>query len=371
MSVRKINKSWYIDFRYNRNRYRLKSPVDTKSGAQAYEALIRQKIVKGEPIIEIPNQETQTFREFSKKWFDSYVMNNNKPSEQRQKEYVLRLHLNPVFGDLPLDQIPIQLIEQYKSIKIKSGLAHKTINNHLTIFAKCLNTALEWEIIEKVPKIKKLKIPPYESEFLSYRECELILSHANGVWHDMIFLGLKTGLRLGEITGLEWTAIDFESRTLTVKQALVRNMLVSPKSNKIRHIPMTSELCEILSKRRKAKGYVFTDENSDFLKAERCRRNLHLICKEAGMRKIKWHTLRHTFASHLIQQGAHQIEVQRLLGHSDIQTTMRYAHLAPSSLRNAINLLEEIEENDNFGQYMGKHSNFSLNFLSSKKVNEV
>ena len=364
MSVRKINKSWYVDFRYNRSRYRIKSPDSTKSGTQAYESLIRQKLARGETIIEQLDK-NQTFEEFSKKWFETYVINNNKPSEQRQKKYILRLHLNPIFGKVPLNQIPIQLIEQYKSIKIKSGLAGKTINNHLAILAKCLNTALEWEIIDKTPRIKKLKIPPYESEFLSHEECEHLLSHAEGVWYEMIFLGIKTGLRLGEITGLDWSSLNFKDRILTVKQALVRNMIVSPKSNKIRHVPMTNELCELFSKRKQNKGYVFTDENGDFLKAERCRRNMHFICKKADIKNIKWHTLRHTFASHLIQLGAHQIEVQRLLGHSDIQTTMRYAHLAPSSLRKAIDLLEPKEENINFGQYMGKQANITFNLSNS------
>jgi integrase len=97
----------------------------------------------------------------------------------------------------------------------------------------------------------------------------------------------------------------------------------------------------MFSQRHKKKGFVFVDTDGKFLKAERCRRNLHFICEDAGMKKVKWHTLRHTFASHLIQRGANPVAVQRLLGHSDIQTTMRYTHLNPKELYNAINLFKD------------------------------
>lgn len=352
MSIRKFRRSWWVDFCFDRTRYRKKSPENSRAGALAYESLLRQKLVRGESLDD-EKEKVPTLKEFSTKWQEIYVRNNNKPSEQRQKEYTFRVHLNPILGKLPLDKIPMQKIEEYKSIKIKSGLRNKTINNHLTILAKCLRTAVDWEIIDKIPKIVKLKVAPYESEFLSQEECDLLLAHAKGIWYEMILFALRTGMRLGELTGLDWSAVDLKEKRVSVVRALVRDQIVSPKSNKIRHIPLTDEVCQVLNRREKKSGFVFVDENGDFLKAERCRRNLHFICDRAGMKRAKWHTMRHTFASHLIQLGAHQIEVQRLLGHSDIQTTMRYSHLAPSSLRKAIDLLDPNKGTESFRQHLG------------------
>lgn len=368
MCVRKKNKVWSVDFRFNGIRYRKKSPENSKAGAQRYEAELRQKLAGGKSL---KDKKVPTLQVFTKEWQETYVRNNNKPSEQRQKEYTFRVHLNPIMGKLPMDRISIQKVEEYKAIKIKSGLNRKTINNHLTILAKCLRTAIDWEIIDKMPKIIKLKIEPYESEFLTQKECENLLANAEGVWYEMILVAWKTGMRLGELTGLDWSAVSLEERRLSVVRALVRNEIVSPKSNKIRHIPLTKEVCEVLKRREQKSGYVFVDDDGDFLKAERCRRNLHFICNKAGMKKVKWHTMRHTFCSHLIQRGANQIEVQRLLGHADIKTTMRYAHLAPSSLRNAIDLLDDSQKNNNFGQFLGnfpKNGNKNQCNLSKEKI---
>ena len=87
-------------------------------------------------------------------------------------------------------------------------------------------------------------------------------------------------------------------------------------------------------------GYVFLDASKRPFDHQRLKVRLAGVCKRAGLRRIGWHTLRHTFASHLAMRGVPLGAVQALLGHSTITTTMRYAHLAPSTLRTAIDLLD-------------------------------
>lgn len=145
---------------------------------------------------------------------------------------------------------------------------------------------------------------------------------------------------MGELTALDWGDVDLQKKTITVRRALVRNIMVSPKSNKIRHLPLTDELCLLLSKREKKKGFLFTDNNGQPFKAECARRTLHRICEKGGVKIVGWDTLRHTFASHLAEAGASMRAIQELLGHSDIKMTMRYAHLSSSTLRRTIKLLE-------------------------------
>src|SRR5665213_2729324 len=89
MAVRTMKKSWWVDFRANHTRYRKRSPENSRAGALAYEATLRQKLARGEPIDRVATQRDQLFEEFAEKWFNEYVVSNNKYSEQRSKRYVL------------------------------------------------------------------------------------------------------------------------------------------------------------------------------------------------------------------------------------------------------------------------------------------
>jgi integrase len=359
MAVRKIKNSWYIDFRFGRKRYRVKSLENSKSGAQAYEAMLRQRLARGESI-EAKEEKMVTFKVFSEKWHNTYVINNNKPSEIRQKELILRKHLNPFFGKLSLDKIDNLKIENFKAMKKKEGkISLKTVNNILAVLGKCLRTADDWGELIKVPKIKPFRLPPSKFDFLSVPESRELLNSAEGDWYKMILIALKTGLRLGEILALSWEEVNLVKQTLTVRKSLVRDIMVSPKSNKIRHIPLTDELCEVLNEDIKAGGFLFTDINNKPFKAECSRRTLHRICNKAGLRIVGWHTLRHTFASHLAEAGASVKAIQELLGHSDIKTTMRYAHLSPLVIKDTIKLLEPNIEPNDFGHHMGNEPIFT------------
>jgi len=102
MAVRKIKKSWWVDFQYAGKRYRKRSPVNSKGGAWAYETQLRQKILKGEPLEEIESEEKQqAFREFAWKWHELYCKNNNEYSEIQEKMYILKSHLVHFFRKYP------------------------------------------------------------------------------------------------------------------------------------------------------------------------------------------------------------------------------------------------------------------------------
>jgi integrase len=157
----------------------------------------------------------------------------------------------------------------------------------------------------------------------------------------MIFVALRTGLRLGELRGLEWGDIDFERKILSVKRGLVRNEVTTPKNNQIRYIPLGDDVCEMLLKRKRDCGYIFLSERREPIAESSAPRLLKAVCKSAGIREAHWHLLRHTFASHLATKGVSIRIIQELLGHSTVAMTMRYAHLAPSALREAVELLTQ------------------------------
>lgn len=359
MSARKFRDSWWVDLRDPQGqRHRVRSPENSKAGAQAFEAVLRQKLAKGEPIEKERTREKEmTLEKFSAQWFQLYVVVHNKPSEQRNKRLALDKHLLPFFGKMPLGAIGVADIERFKLAKLQENLKAKTINNYLCTLSRCLGSAVDWELLDHKPRIKLLKVEPQPSDYLSHEESiKLVESCDEPMWKQMILLALHTGMRLGELFGLEWSDISFEQKTLTVRQSIVRGHIGTPKSNKIRYIPLTEEVCRLLYEGRGQSGLVFHREDGNPLSHHIAERALDRARKKADLRHIGWHKLRHTFASHLAMEGVSMRAIQELLGHSTIVMTQRYAHLSPSALRDAIVILERRHEKavtDNFGQPVG------------------
>lgn len=358
MAVRLIRNSWWVDFRVDHIRYRKRSPENSRGGARAYESSLRKKLARGEAITsETRKTELWLFRDFAKKWFEDYVLPNNKTSEIATKRYALAGTLVPFFGQRPIGEIDAHDVERYKAALVRKGLSRKTINNRLTILRKCLQCAYEWLALKgSPPKIQWLKCPPPHTDYLSLEESELLLRHSSGVIGELILAALRTGMRQGELKGLQWSSIDWQNRTLVVRHSYcdLTRSLDTPKNNRERHIPIDLDLYEALNARRRETGYVFLGDIGEPFSRYQLRPALNAACRRAGIRKIGWHTLRHTFASHLAMMGTPLNVVQALLGHSSIEMTMRYAHVAPSALRTAIDLANPRAANaHNCGQPVG------------------
>jgi len=121
MAIRKVRKSWWVDIRYKHIRYRIKSPDNSRAGAQVHEAYLRRKLANGESIVtdQMSGKQEQLFEEFADYWFETYVVTNNKTSEVTRKKYTLKNSLVPFFGKTPIDQITTLQVEQFKAKKNK------------------------------------------------------------------------------------------------------------------------------------------------------------------------------------------------------------------------------------------------------------
>lgn len=225
MAVRNIKGSWWVDLRADRTRYRRRSPENSRAGAKYYEATLRQKLARGESIdvAERAKPQDQVFGRFAWQWFDQYVVPNNKPSEQKTKKYILNGSLVPFFGKMRLGKITTHDIERYKAHALKEGVARKTINNRLSVLRKCITTGYDWlELPGTPPKVAGLKCPPRAMDYLSPDECELLLANANGVIREMLLTALRTGMRQGELKGLQWSSIDWQNRSINREGFSVR-----------------------------------------------------------------------------------------------------------------------------------------------------
>ena len=184
-----------------------------------------------------------------------------------------------------------------------------------------------------------------EFDFLDFVETSRPVEAADPDWYVMILTGLRAGLPQGELIGLRWEDVDLVARRLVVRQAIVRGMVGTPKSGKKREVPLSPELRDALKSHRHRRGaYVFCSvDGSPFTKGA-TKWPLWRSCRRAGIRRIGWHCLRHSFASHLVMRGVPLKAVQELMGHATIDMTMRYAHLSPDVKRDAVGVLDSIEE---------------------------
>ena len=317
------------------------TPFTAKKRAEAYENQLRQELLERDGRPRTAPVLAPLFAIYADEFMETYAKVENKPSEVDNKERTLRVHLKPEFGKKRLDEITKADIKAYRSKKLMSGLSPKTVTNHVTILTKLLAEAEDADLISFVPRVRRMKMPPTGFDFLTVEEANALIDAAEGEWRAMIVVGLRTGLRQGELLGLQWQDVNLDKGFLVVRCSVFRGRVGSPKSNKGRVVPLCDEAVETLTAHRHARGpYVFCGLRGELLTDNLCKWPLKHACEQANLRRIGWHVLRHTFASHLVQSGTSILKVQQYLGHSDIRVTMRYAHLNPELERDSVKALD-------------------------------
>ncbi len=254
----------------------------------------------------------------------------------------------PPFGDTPLDQIsPFDIekfITQMKKKKSKRGrpYAPATIKHQIVLLTRLYSVAEKWGFYNGVNpcrKVKKPKLNNQVTEFLNDDELNSLLD-VLGQWPNRMSAGfvsfcLHTGLRRGELFNLQWDDVDLTRQTMTLK---------NPKGKLDQTLPMSDKAVDILRNLPKEfdTPWVFcgkagkkrTDFKGPWLR----------IKKAAGLPdNFRLHGLRHHFASSLVSAGTDLYTVQKLLCHKDASMTMRYAHLADQTLRDAVKLSDNLQ----------------------------
>jgi integrase len=345
-----VKEAWMIDVAVTlengrTQRIRRVAPLQNKRAAERYELELRRELIEGQ----FNRKEDQskrrepslTLAEFSKPFLGVYAVTNNKPSGVEAKRIICNNHLIPALGSRRLDQIGVQDIEAFKAEKLTDGYAPKTVNNFLAVLRKLLTVAVEWGKLEQAPKIQWLKIPDPEFDFLSFEEAERLVAGAPDTWRTMIVVALRTGLRIGELLALRWDDVDLVAGRLVVRRSASRGIIGTPKNGRSREVPLSDRALADLKGHRHLRGeLVFCGETGRLLNRGECKWPLWRACRLAGLRRIGWHVLRHTFASHLAMRGVPLKAVQELLGHSTMEMTMRYAHLSPDLRRDSVRLLD-------------------------------
>lgn len=355
---------WRYRFAYQGHRYGGSTPRghNTKKAAEKLERQHLEKLVSRQYTGKMP-----TVAEFAERFTD-HQETRTKPLTQIQQKATIKTHVVPHIGKLRLDQVDVARIDGLVSLWAKNSAA-KTINTRLGTLRRMLSLAAEWDIIAKVPRIRFLKIPKDTPRFLSDEEAALLVLKADPLWRSMILVALRTGLRVGELRGLQWGDVDLTRRTLQVRRTDPGRRHVgatSPKGNRERTVPLTAEataeLASIRPEKPKADEFVWPallkrqGERRDRARSEKgCFYAVSRAAKAAGIKDCGWHTLRHTYASHLVMRGVPIRLIQQWLGHASIKETEKYSHLSPDFGSAAADALDFPLAPDRSRQHGAKH----------------
>ena len=238
------------------------------------------------------------------------------------------------FGNILLSDITRNGVEEFIQKKIKAHSLH-TGRRHLINIKALLSKAVALDYIQNNPSasIKRIKIPEKLPSFFTKKEFHNLINNIDDIdYKDVIEFAVNTGLRQMEILTLTRQQLNIDKKII-----ILDNHNHTTKSKKVRAIPLNKKALEILLKRR---GDLLFSKNGKAISSDHLQDRFRKYVKKSGItRKITFHSLRHTFASWLVQAGVSIYDVSKLLGHSDIKTTQIYAHLRPDDLKRAVDLL--------------------------------
>jgi integrase len=271
---------------------------------------------------------------------------------KKDDESIIRKHLRPAFGTMKLRDFGAEDVDSYVNAKIDDEeLSDKTVSNHVTLLSTMLRMAAGFKVpwILHAPKLRKPKVALFGTDYQWLRsddEVRRFLAAARAEdEHVFVFyaLAIFSGMRAGELAALEWPDIDLDRRLIAVQ----RSFDGPTKSDRVRYVPILDPLLPVLCEwRRKHPGrLVFTNmAGAMFAPSARIFQEvLHRVLGAAEFPRVqrlgrdrpyvRFHDLRHTFASQWVMKGGDLFKLQKILGHQSVQMTMRYAHLAPDAFK--------------------------------------
>jgi len=337
MALYKRGTVWWISFTYNGRQIRKSTETIDKKLAQRVHDKIKGEIAEGKWFEKLPG-ESITFREMMEKYMAEYSAVNKAPSSCiRDKS--LAGHLVGFFGDMYVNEIVPKAISQYKVMRRKADVSPKTINNELVLMGHAFNIAIrEWEWVENNPviKVSKEKVNNLNERWLAFEEEQDLLKVSPRWLQEIIIFAINTGLRQSEILDLKWGQIDFARKTLFIQEQ---------KNRGIDTLPLNETALAVLRTKFEMRQHgvdnVFINGRATRINTRNLLRAFYSAMDKADIKDFRFHDLRHTFATRLVQNGVDVYTVQKLGRWRSISMVMRYAHHQPESLRSGIEVMDK------------------------------
>jgi len=327
MAVNQIKSGYYMIDYYVEGRRKREYGGKTRQDAEYLLSKRKAEIYEGRLDLQALHGKT-FFRDFA----ESYLRKSKTYKRSYKREEIIVKHLVDFFGDKPLGKIKTSDIEEYRINRLNS-VTQSSVNRETIVLRHMFNTAINLGKLMQSPmrNIKQYKIQEHSIRVLTKEEETMLLAASCEHLKPIIITALNTGMRLGEILDLRWDNIDMDKDIIT---------LTHTKNNRIRYIPINNRLKETLKYVIKVgSDKVFCDNNGRPM--ESIKTAFKNAVRRAGIKHIRFHDLRHTFATRLIEKNINIVTVKDLLGHADIKTTMRYSHPAPEYKRQAVEALND------------------------------
>lgn len=349
----KKSKRWYFNVMIQGQRHHKAIPgAVTKRDAEIYFNAYKTDLLRGKLDL-VENIGCKLFKDLVNVYLEYSKANNRSYKCNESKA----LRFKELWGNKQLKDISPMDIEKYKisrkkEIKVKEKIvngevipakyiSNTTINRDIEVLRKMFNIAIEnnWLLKNSCGKVKKLREQNVLERYLTPDEEIRLLNACIGHFEYMkpiIQFALNTGMRKEEILSLTWKCVSFENKKIT---------LLDTKNGKKRFIPINSVVMSILKEAHKNKvcEYVFVNHTTETRYSD-LKRSFNALCLKANVENFRFHDLRHTSATRMVGAGVPITMVKDILGHSDIHTTMRYAHAITEQSLEAIETLSHYAE---------------------------
>jgi integrase len=292
-----------------------------------------------------------TLGRYLQRWLQEYARPNLSPRGYERYESVVRVHLIPQLGNIPVTQLTSEQIQRHYTLKLTEGLSSRSVRYQHVVLHKALETAMKWGLLARnvcdgvdVPRARQTEMQTWDE----YEIARFLEMARNSRYYALFHTALFTGMRRSELLALQWRDVDFHQISVNRSLHQLRDgsyVFTQPKSVKSRRtIALSPSSVLTLSEHKEEQkgiramlGLLFKDDDLVFsthegkpLRPNTVSRAWTAMAAHAGLKVIRLHDARHTHASLMLKQGVHPKIVQERLGHASIQVTLdTYSHVAP------------------------------------------
>lgn len=346
MYYEKRRKRWRVVF--ERDGRRATKSFETERAAKAFEAELTLGVADTTP----EQTARLTFEGLCVRWLREHCKAERSETQWAKDESRIKLHLLPSLGQVPVTKLQkghlmaLKSELQEKKAKGKKHLLSKRTANHVMVLAKgIMNWAVDQGIVGSNPfrTVKKLRIAEQDYDWWTVEELDQYLERGKELGFDpelllLVETAMMSGMRRGELAGLLGKRLEFGRKRIKVVESFSFEIgrLVPTKGKTIDEIPMNSRLLAALEPKRFLKPDEPVFRRSLFPDLTH---RFQASCEAAGVRVIRFHDLRHSFASNLAVAGTAATTIQKLMRHSSLQMTERYMHLHPDHLAGSTEVL--------------------------------
>ncbi|MCQ4021935.1 MULTISPECIES: site-specific integrase [unclassified Ruminococcus] len=325
---------------------------------------VRNKLKQINPNEPIDKIHSAVFEQIVFDWLENKKLSTKESTLSHYKS-VINNRIIPILGKYEISDITADVVQSYMNSLIREGLASKTVSDILAIiknilkYANCKGIGHNCDLSFVSIKCKKCEIETL-TIFEQQKLCTYLIKNMDNK-NFGILLSLYTGIRIGELCALKWSDIDIRERLLSINKTMLRiqdNMgeqtsrktrviITSPKSeDSLRRIPIPETIIDTLLKlKQNSDCYILTGSSKQYIEPRNMQYYFKNVLKICNIRNVKFHVLRHTFATRCVENGFEIKSLSEILGHSNVKITLeRYVHSSMDLKRKSMDKLNFLSE---------------------------